>query len=69
MAQVNGDPKYKSYTKRRGLDKTVDDPLKASNLIYEMAEALRSFNSFKNIFRITKLSFMTDRVPIDSFSA
>jgi hypothetical protein len=55
MAQVNGDPKYKSYINRRRLDKPVDDLLKASGVDLSNGgdlEELKQFQEYLSDYKI-----------------
>jgi hypothetical protein len=55
MDQLNGDPKYRSYRKGRGLDKPVDDLLKASGVDLSDGgglEELQQFQEFLSGYKI-----------------
>ena len=51
MSRVNGDPKYISYIKGRGLKQPVQDLLSASGVDLTNGEGLKNLNSFKTIVR------------------
>jgi len=55
MARDNGDSKYKSYSKGRGLTKPVEYILEASGVILFNGGAFKLFGSFRSTFRTTKL--------------
>jgi hypothetical protein len=68
MARVNSDPKYELYRHGKGLNKHVEDLLKASGVDLSNGGGLEELEQFQNYLLVYKIVVFDGLNPIGSFS-